>query len=254
MPVPSFRNLRIRTKLIIVTLFLVLLPLMCVAYMSMDRFGKALRNASEEDLEHLVRNIYSMCKVQEEMVQMKVVSDLNVAHDILYRYGHKIEIVPEKTVSFEAVNQFTGERLLVTVPFWRVGNIPLSKDTRFVDEVQKLVGGTCTIFQSIEGGHLLRISTNVTGKGGERAIGTFIPSSSPVAEAILAGRSYRGRAYVVDDWYITAYEPIKGVDGAVIGALYVGVKEQKARSLREEIKRIQVGETGMSISWIAKVC
>ncbi len=244
MPVPSFRNLRIRTKLIIVTLFLVLLPLMCVAYLSMDRFGKALRNASEEDLEHLVRNIYSMCKVQEEMVQMKVVSDLKVARDILYRYGHKIEIVPEKAVSFKAVNQFTGERLSVTVPFWRVGNIPLSKDTRFVDEVQNLVGGTCTIFQRIEGGHLLRISTNVIGKDGKRAVGTFIPTSSPVVEAILAGRSYRGRAYVVDDWYITAYEPIKGMNGTVIGALYVGVKEQKARSLRHEIKRIRVGDTG----------
>jgi methyl-accepting chemotaxis protein len=244
MPIPSFRNLRIRTKLIIVTLFLVLLPLMCVAYLSMDRFGKALRNASEEDLEHLVRNIYSMCKVQEEMVQMKAVSDLNVARDILYRHGHKIDIVPEKTVNFEAVNQFTGERLPVTVPFWRVGNIPLSKDTRFVDEVQSLVGGTCTIFQRIEGGHFLRISTNVIGKEGKRAVGTFIPSSSPVAKAILAGRSYRGRAYVVDDWYITAYEPIKGVNGTVIGALYVGFKEEKAGSLRREIKKIKVGDTG----------
>jgi methyl-accepting chemotaxis protein len=244
MPIPSFRNLRIRTKLIIVTLFLVLLPLMCVAYLSMDRFGKALRNASEEDLEHLVRNIYSMCKVQEEMVQMKAVSDLNVARDILYRHGHKIDIVPEKTVNFEAVNQFTGERLPVTVPFWRVGDIPLSKDTRFVDEVQSLVGGTCTIFQRIEGGHFLRISTNVIGKEGKRAVGTFIPSSSPVAKAILAGRSYRGRAYVVDDWYITAYEPIKGVNGTVIGALYVGFKEEKAGSLRREIKKIKVGDTG----------
>ncbi|MBW1737885.1 MAG: Cache 3/Cache 2 fusion domain-containing protein [Deltaproteobacteria bacterium] len=244
MSIPKFRDWRIRTKLIIVTLFLVLLPLMCVAYLSMDRFGKALRSASEEDLEHLVRNIYSMCKVQEEMVQMKVVSDLNVAREILYRHGHKIEIVPEKKVSFDAVNQFTNERFPVTLPFWRVGGVPLSRDTHFVDEVQNLVGGTCTIFQRIEGDHLLRISTNVIGKEGKRAVGTFIPSYSPVAEAILAGRSYRGRAYVVDDWYITAYEPIKGRNGTVIGALYVGVREQSARSLRHEIKRIKVGDTG----------
>ena len=244
MSIPKFRNLRIRTKLIIITLFLVLLPLMCVAYLSMDRFGKALRSASEDDLEHLVRNIYSMCKVQEEMVQMKVVSDLNVARDILYHHGREIEVVPEKKVSFDAVNQFTNERFPVTLPFWRVGNVPLSRDTHFVDEVQNLVGGTCTIFQRIEGNHLLRISTNVTGKDDKRAVGTFIPSYSPVAEAILAGRSYRGRAYVVDDWYITAYEPIKGRNGTVIGALYVGVREQSARSLRHEIKRIKVGDTG----------
>ena len=57
--IASFRNWRIRAKLITVTLFLVLLPLLCVAYLSTNRFNQALRKASEEDLEHLVRNIYS---------------------------------------------------------------------------------------------------------------------------------------------------------------------------------------------------
>ena len=58
--IPLFRDWSIRAKLISVTLFLVLLPLLCVAYLSMNRFGKALKSASEEDLDHLVRNIYSM--------------------------------------------------------------------------------------------------------------------------------------------------------------------------------------------------
>jgi PAS domain S-box-containing protein len=244
MIIPTFGNLRIRTKLISVTLFLVLLPLGCVAYLSMDRFGKALRDAAEEDLGHLVRNIYSMCKVQQEMVQMKVVSDLNVAREILYRHGREIATVPGKRIHFDAINQFTHERYPVTVPLWKAGDIRLSRDNHLVDEVQNLVGGTCTIFQRIEGDRLLRISTNVVGKDGKRAIGTFIPPDSPVVQAILAGRSYKGRAYVVDDWYVTAYEPIKGADGSVIGALYVGVKEESAYSFKDEIKQIRVGDTG----------
>ena len=242
--IPLFRDWKIRAKLISVTLFLVLFPLLCVAYLSIDRFGKALRNASEEDLEHLVRNIYSMCKVQQEMVQMKVISDLNVATELLYLHGRLIEVVPGEKIHFNAINQFTKEQYPVTVPLWKIGNTPLSRDTHFVDEVQKLVGGTCTIFQRIEGDRLLRISTNVLGKDGKRAIGTFIPPESPVARAILAGQSYRGRAYVVDDWCITAYKPIKGQDGTVIGALYVGVREQSAQSLKDEVKSIGVGDTG----------
>ncbi len=244
MSIPKFRNLRIRTKLISVTLFLVMIPLLCVAYLTMDRFGKALKSASEEDLGHLVRNIYSMCKVQQEMVQMKVVSDLNVARKILYSRGHEIEIVQENKIYFDAIDQFTNEVHPVSVPVWKVGGLTLSRDTGFVDEVQNIVGGTCTIFQRIEGNRFLRISTNVMGKDGKRAIGTFIPSYSPVAEAISAGRSYKGRAYVVDDWYITAYEPIRGRNGTVIGALYVGVREQSAHSLTDEIKKIKVGDTG----------
>jgi PAS domain S-box-containing protein len=242
--IPLFRDWSIRAKLISVTLFLVLLPLLCVAYLSMNRFGKALKSASEEDLEHLVRNIYSMCKVQQEIVQMKVVSDLNVARELLYLHDRAIEIVPEENLNFDAVNQFTKERYPVTVPLWKIAGSPLSRDIHFVDEVQKLVGGTCTIFQKIDGNRLLRISTNVIEKDGKRAVGTFIPPDSPVAQAILSGRSYSGRAYVVNDWYITAYEPIRGQDGAVIGALYVGVREQSAQSFKDEIKDIKVGDTG----------
>jgi len=244
MLIPSFRNLRIRAKLVSVTLFLVLVPLLCVSYLALERFGEALRSAAEENLEHLVSNIYSMCKVQQEMVQNKVVSDLKVAWEVLHRGGREIGIVHEKEVFFEAVNQFTGEVLPVTVPLWKLGDMPLTLNNVFVDEVQSLVGGTCTIFQRIEGDRLLRISTNVIGKDGKRGTGTFIPANSPVTQAILAGKPYRGRAFVVDDWYITAYEPIYGKDRSIIGALYVGVKEQSAYSLKGEIKSIRVGETG----------
>jgi PAS domain S-box-containing protein len=51
---------------------------LCVAHLSLDRFGKALRSAAEEDLGHLVGNIYSMCKIQHEMVQMRVIGGLSV--------------------------------------------------------------------------------------------------------------------------------------------------------------------------------
>ena len=244
MIIPAFRNLRIRAKLVSVTLFLVLVPLLCVAYLSLDRFGKALRFAAEEDLDHMVRNIYAMCKVQQEMVQNKVVSDLRVANELLFRDHPEITVVDGELVRFAAANQVTGEIIFTSVPQWKIGKTVLTGDTRFVDEVQNLVGGTCTIFQRIEGNRLLRTSTNVIGKHGKRGIGTFVPADSPVTQAILADRPYRGRAYVVDDWYITAYEPLKGKDGSIIGALYVGVKEQSAHSFKGEIKGIRVGDTG----------
>ncbi|MBN1103831.1 MAG: Cache 3/Cache 2 fusion domain-containing protein, partial [Deltaproteobacteria bacterium] len=239
-----FRNLQIRAKLVTVTLILVLIPLLCVSYLAMDRFGKALRGAAEEDLEHLVRNIYSMCKGQQEMVQSKLISDLKVAWHVLHHHGREITVVPEVTIHFNAVNQFSDEVVSVSTPLWKVGDVPITGNNELVDEVQRLVGGTCTVFQRIEGDRLLRIATNVLGKDGRRGKGTFIPPESPVTEAILAGYSYRGRAYVVDDWYITAYEPIRSRDGKIIGALYVGVREQSAHSLKGEIKDIKVGETG----------
>ncbi|MBW1738269.1 MAG: Cache 3/Cache 2 fusion domain-containing protein [Deltaproteobacteria bacterium] len=244
MIIPAFKNLRIRAKLVVVTLFLILVPLLFIACVSVYHFGRALRSAAEEDLEHLVRNIYSMCKVQQEALESKSVYDLNVARGVLYRSGRDISIVSEEQVHFNAVNQFSKEIFPVTVPLWRVGNFRLTRDNRFVDEVEQLVGGTCTIFQRIKGDHLLRISTNVRREDGKRVIGTFIPSSSPVAKAILAGHSYRGRAYEMNCWYIVACEPIIGKQGGVIGALCVGFKEKSGSAFKHEIKAVKVGRTG----------
>ena len=77
--------------------------------------------------------------------------------------------------------------------------------------------GTVTIFQGD-----LRISTNVTMDDGSRAVGTRLSES--VCEAVLdRGGTWDAPAFVVNDWYITAYEPIRDPDGRVIGVLYVGL-------------------------------
>ena len=39
-----------------------------VVYFSLARFDEALKKAAEEDLEHLVRNIYALCKAKHEMM------------------------------------------------------------------------------------------------------------------------------------------------------------------------------------------
>ena len=77
--------------------------------------------------------------------------------------------------------------------------------------------GTVTIFQGD-----LRVSTNVKKADGSRAVGTRV--SAEVAEEVLdRGGIWAAPAFVVNDWYITAYEPIREPGGHVIGILYVGL-------------------------------
>ena len=40
------------------------------------------------------------------------------------------------------------------------------------------------------------------------------------------GETWRGRAFVVQDWYLSAYAPIRDFSGATVGMLYVGVLER----------------------------
>ena len=110
------------------------------------------------------------------------------------------------------------------------GGILLNRNYEIVDRVKETVfkgekykgreTGTATIFQGD-----LRISTNVTTEQGERAIGTRL--SAEVKKAVLdEGRAWNDRAFVVRDWYITAYEPIRNAGGRTIGILYVGTLER----------------------------
>jgi two-component system NtrC family sensor kinase len=89
--------------------------------------------------------------------------------------------------------------------------------------------GTVTIFQ--EG---VRISTNVTGQDGKRAIGTRV-SQDVYRQVIGKGIPWIDRAFVVRDWYITAYEPITNLAGDIIGMLYVGILEAPYRDLRNRV-------------------
>jgi len=86
--------------------------------------------------------------------------------------------------------------------------------------------GTATIFMGD-----LRISTNVLDNQGRRAVGTRV--SREVAEQVLEeGEPWTGRAYVVDTWYLSQYDPIRNPDGKIIGMLYVGELEEKYLDLR----------------------
>lgn len=244
MPVKSFKDWKIRTKLISFTLLLALVPLGVGAMLSLEKFTENLKQAYESDLAHIVANIQAMCQAQQEILQNKLTADLKTASHIFFQRGKEVSISADRLVDFLAEDQFTNQKTPLRVPFWSIGGQAITGDNAIVDRVQQLAGGTCTIFQRAEGDRLLRISTNVLRADGSRAVGTYLPASSEVARTILGGKSYRGRAYVVNAWYITAYEPIRNRGGEVIGALYVGIPEETALSLREAIKSLKIGKTG----------
>ncbi len=114
----------------------------------------------------------------------------------------------------------------------------INRDYRLVDKIKSIVYqgetyegmdmGTATIFQKD-----LRISTNVMTDGGERAIGTRV--SEEVYDKVLGeGKRWADRAFVVNSWYRTAYEPIRDIDDRIIGMLYVGLLEKKFVDMRTE--------------------
>ena len=173
--------------------------------------------------------------------------DLNKESPLLARQAD-IEFVstPMARITSEA-EQTNGMMLAAAAPIFDqnnkligvlYGGVLLDKNYSWVDETKQTVfqglqydgkdAGVATIFQDD-----VRISTNVLNEDGSRAIGTRV-SQSVFDQVVLKGQSYTGQAYAVNNWYITAYEPIKDVNKEIIGILAVGVLEQPYADLERQ--------------------
>ena len=137
------------------------------------------------------------------------------------------------------VNQVSKQAETREIPKMQAGILYLNDDTEIVDEIEKITGATATVFQLVDN-KLLRIATNVRKTNGERATGTYIPSSSPVNQAIMNGETFRGKAFVVNDWYLTAYKPLRSKEGNIIGAIYVG-KLMISEQVRKLVSETTIG-------------
>lgn len=129
---------------------------------------------------------------------------------------------------------FDDENELIGILY---GGTLINRNFEVVDKVKETVYeevqykgkdiGSATIFQDD-----VRISTNVENEDGSRAIGTRV-TEEVYNQVVNNGEPWIGRAYVVNNWYITAYEPIRDVANNIIGILYVGVLEEKYNDIQQ---------------------
>lgn len=113
--------------------------------------------------------------------------------------------------------QQKGQVLGAVVVFHLINN-----DFTLVDRIKTVAGvDTVTIFLGDQ-----RVSTNVLTEQGQRAIGTRL--SAEVGETVLyKGEPFVGPAFVVNQNYITRYDPIYDHQGKIVGILYVGANQER---------------------------
>ena len=255
-------KLKFKHKIIAITTFAALLPIIVVLIltrlMGSNVTGEVNEKFQEQTLasiSQIAKDAYNLCEMSNNLLIEKVHHNLNVVRkEIREQGGAKLS---SETVSWQALNQFSQKTVGVTLPKFMIGsqwlkqNRDFGTETFVIDDVIKLVGGTITIFQRMNNnGDMIRIATNVKKLDGTRAIGTYIPAvnpdgkPNPVVSKVLNGETYTGRAFVVNAWYITVYEPIKDSNGKLIGMLYTGIQQDAVASITNSIKNVSVGSTG----------
>ena len=253
--------MNIKTKILGISLIGIMLSVGTIIGVVVIK-GKHVQSESLEGLQVLSKaqcvaiasDVFLMLRTQHESLKQRLEHNLNLARARLQADG--IELAQE-TTAWKAVNQFSKQSLEIKLPRVTIGGQALDQNTRLeaalpvVDEVTRLMGGTCTIFLRMnDAGDMLRVATSVRTAQGTRAIGTYIPAIGPdgkpntVVASVLRGETYSGRAFVVDGWYLAAYEPIRDNKQKVIGMLYVGIKLESVAELRQGIMDIKVGKSG----------
>ncbi|MFP4301223.1 MAG: methyl-accepting chemotaxis protein [Spirochaetaceae bacterium] len=234
--------MRLRPKLfsaVFLSTLLLVLVLSGVIYVTVSDTITEMVDQESRTIANLIRG---MANVSYRTNQDAVRQYLEVASHFVEDSAREDE---EETREISARNQVTGETSTVDVPALYVGDQLVTGATEIVDLITELTGATVTIFQPISGG-ILRVSTSVRTQDGERATGTYIPADSQVYRTVMGGEQYEGRAFVVDDWYISEYKPVRGEEGDVIAVLYVGIPQSNIGYLRDTIRAVEVGESGFA--------
>src|SRR6202045_4909016 len=105
-----------------------------------------------------------------------------------------------------------------------IPQMPEFSDHKIVDRATSYVGGTATLFVYDDASHqFVRRTTNVKKENGERAVGTQLAADHPAQAVLRRGEAYKGPAILFGRRFYTAYQPVFGAAGNVIGIVYVGI-------------------------------
>jgi len=169
-----FRDLKLRTKFLVVGVALTLVPLLvfgAITYTNSKELQRISRSESLKlaytDLDHIAENVYAMAEAQQKLLEKTLLNYLNVARKITQDQG-KVQYGTGKA-TWQAINQYTKAITRVELPRFTAGGnwfgqvTDPSEHVAVVDDLQELAPGvTCTVFQRMNAaGDMLRVATNV---------------------------------------------------------------------------------------------
>ncbi len=134
----------------------------------------------------------------------------------------------------------------------------LNHDDRIIEKIKWTVSeneqyhgrDVCSVSISLND---VRISANIKKDNGERAVGTLL-SEEVYKHVFLSGEKWLKRAFVVNDYYIKAYEPIRDISGTPIGVLGLGLLESKFKKKERDVLTLFLGIMFGGIALAVIVC
>lgn len=214
------KKMKYTTKLFMAVLFLILASMLITSFNAVRMSKDGLFTLGEGAIKDIHTGMYNSLLNINNIMKEKLEGDIEALDTVIKSKGG-LFLDEGRLIDTTIINQVTKQPTTLGMPLLQLGVTYLNTSNSEVDYVEKTTKSAATIFQKV-GDRLVRISTTVKNLDGKRATGTFIPSDSPVYQAIMNGQTFHGKAYVVNEYYLTIYKPLKDVDGEIVGAIFVG--------------------------------
>jgi|GEM_PF-337505 len=233
-------NFKAKIKIFVPILLIIVFSVSAMTFFSVYLSKNNIYDSIENYLSLEVQSLMKMFEREYELKMEHAKKNLRISKELFNQKGFRIS---DEKIDFSLIDPETGEYVKLKVNKWLLNKKEIHYNYDFVDKIKASLGCQATVFQKTEFG-FVRISTNVLNDDGNRAVGTVIGFDSPIFKEINDGRDYFGRAYVVNDWYITGYSSIKDEKGETTGLLFVGSKEKDLPELAEKFRELKIGRSG----------
>ncbi|WP_054738870.1 methyl-accepting chemotaxis protein [Cellulosilyticum ruminicola] len=187
------KNLNLTNKLSIIFVITALIPMIFLSTLD------------------IINADYMMGKMQSNLLEQKLKGDI-----------HSVQSYIESTMG--GITFSEGELK------GKDGSL-VSSQEEMIDRISEDLGIVATIFIHDDKGYC-RILTSIIDEETEKRIAnSYLDTKSPAYEVIEKGQQYIGEADIQGEEYTTAYEPIVGEDGKVIGIIFVGISMEQSNKL-----------------------
>ena len=165
------------------TLGILLASVICLSVLNTLVTRRSLEGLGQDTVQTAADSLLNTLALQHDMLQGKTATDLALLEKKITDLG-SILVDAMDPVPWEAVDPAGKPLEKFTAPAVYAGSLELTDDW-VVDFVQKLTGGSASVYQILDRG-LLRLSTTVARPDGDRARGLLLPTVSRLGSALTA--------------------------------------------------------------------
>ncbi len=232
-----FRKMKYTAKLFILVFLMTAISLIINSWSSMYMAKDGLLALGKKSIVSTHNAVYTSVEQVLDTFPKKLKEDISLLELMIENEG-RLSIDESITRKKSILDEGTGISVTVEIPEIYFDGMAVSKKGtlgKVAENTARITGTDLTIFQLVDKDKLVRIATTIN-KNGKRALGSYIPASSEIFQAILRGETVIKEVRVLGEMFLGCYAPLKNDSGKIIGALFSGepiITSQIRKILRE---------------------